>query len=133
MHPFSGNWTANLRKSQRHPNQQFGSASLRFEIAGEEISLTQSGVNMSGKQESSTLNLRADGHEHPVNPGAPEVLVVTKWRGTHLLDTQASRAGAVLGRGTYEVSADGLTLTARVQGVDAQGAAFEQVIVFDRE
>jgi hypothetical protein len=31
------------------------------------------------------------------------------------------------------VSPDGKTLTAKLKGIDASGAEFEQVIVFDRE
>jgi hypothetical protein len=40
--------------------------------------------------------------------------------------------GTILGRGTYEVSEDGQTMTATVSGIDAAGKPFDQVIVFDR-
>ena len=53
--------------------------------------------------------------------------------GTHGLETIGKRGADTLGRGTYEVSADGRTLIAKVAGIDAQGAAFEQEIVFDRQ
>jgi hypothetical protein len=133
MNPLDGTWIANVAKSQRHQNHQFQSATLRFEVSGDAISLTQAGVNMSGKHESSTLTLLADGEEHPVSPQAPGVVVVTRWIDTHVLETIGKKDGEVVGRGTYEVSADNRTLTARVAGTDASGAAFEQVIVFDRE
>src|SRR5688572_30175709 len=132
MNPLSGQWIANLEKSRRHENHQFQSAALRFEVSGNTIALTQSGVNMSGKDESSTLTLVADGEEHPVSPQAPGVVVISKWIGPHILETVGKRGDAILGRGTYEVAADGQTLTATVAGIDAQGKAFEQVIVFDR-
>ena len=39
-----------------------------------------------------------------------------------------------MGDGAYDdVSSDGKTLTATVGGIDAAGARFEQVIVFDRD
>ena len=38
----------------------------------------------------------------------------------------------MVGSGSYEVSGDGMTLTATVAGTDAAGSRFEQVIVFDR-
>lgn len=132
MNPFTGTWVANLAKSRRHHNHQFQSATLRFEVAGDAISLTQSGVNMSGKHESSTLALLADGEEHAVSPQAPGVVVVTRWLGPNVLETIGKRGADVLGRGTYEIAPDGKTLTANVSGIDASGAAFEQVIVFDR-
>ena len=132
MNPFTGSWVANIAKSRRHENHQFQSATLTFEVSGDSVSLTQAGVNMSGKSESSTLIFHADGAEHPVSPQAPGIVVVTRWLGTHQLETVAKRAAATIGRGTYEVSADGRVLTARVAGIDAQGATFEQEIVFDR-
>jgi len=132
MDPLTGGWIANLTKSKRHPNHLFQSATLRFDVAGDVVSLTQTGVNMSGKHESSTLSLHADGEEHPVSPQAPGVVVVTKWLSTHVLETVGKKDGEVIGKGTYEVSADGTMLTARVAGIDASGTQFEQVIVFDR-
>jgi hypothetical protein len=132
MDPFTGTWVANLAKSRRHENHQFQSATLRFDVSGDVIALTQSGVNMSGKQESSSLTLNADGAEHAVSPQAPGVVVVTKWIGANVLEMTAKKDAGVVGGGTYEVSSDRQTLTATVSGIDAQGAAFEQVIVFDR-
>ncbi len=133
MSPLAGTSIANLEKSQRHANHQFKSATMRFEVEGETVLLTQGGVNMSGKQESSTLTLRADGQEHPVSPEAPGVVVVTNWIGPNVLETVGKKDDKVLGRGTYEVSADRRTLTATVGGVDGAGKACRpQVIVLDR-
>ena len=132
MDPFSGSWVANIAKSRRHANHQFQSATLTFEVSGDAVSLTQAGVNMSGKSESSTLTLHADGEEHLLSPQAPGIVVVTRWLGTHQLETIGKRGAETIGRGTYEVSADGHMLTAKVAGIDAQGAAFEQEIVFER-
>jgi hypothetical protein len=133
MDPFSGTWIANLEKSHRHVNHQFKSAAMRFAVAGDRVSITHSGVNMSGKQETGTTEVQADGHEHAVSPQAPGVVVVTTWVGTHRLQSQARKDGVVVGQGTYEVSPDGATLTATVSGTDASGNEFDQVIVFDRE
>jgi hypothetical protein len=130
--PFAGTWVANIEKSRRHANHQFHSATLTFDISGDQISMTHAGVNMSGKQESGTSTLIADGQEHPVSPLAPGVVVVTTWEGTHVLVTEGRKDGGVLGRGTYAVSEDGHTLTATVAGIDGAGQAFEQMIVFDR-
>jgi hypothetical protein len=60
------------------------------------------------------------------------VVVAARWRGAHVLETIARKNGTVVGDGSYEVSSDGTTLTATVAGIDAAGARFEQVIVFDR-
>ena len=132
MNPFIGTWVANIEKSQRHANHQFQSATLTFEVAGEVVSMTHAGVNMAGKQESGTSVLHPDGQEHPVSAEAPGVVVVTKWVGSHVLESEARKDERVVGRGTYAVSGDGKTLTATVAGTDAAGAGFEQVIMFDR-
>ena len=133
MDPFTGTWIANLSRSQRHPNHLFESATLTIAVSGDTVTLTHAGVNMSGQPESGTTILRADGKEHPASEQAPEIVVVTRWVGSHILDMVAKKDGEVIGQGTYEVSSDGSTLTAKVWGTDANGAPFEQVIVSDRE
>jgi hypothetical protein len=123
--PFVGNWAANLSKSKQHPN-------LQFVVNGDTVTLTQGGVNASGQEESGTITLQADGKERPI-PQAPGVVSVVRWIGSNVLETVGKKDGQVVGRGTYEVSADGKALTATVSGTDGSGAAFNQVIVFDRK
>jgi hypothetical protein len=132
MDPFTGLWTANLAKSQRDPSHQFQSATLRVAVYGDAVSLTHGGVNMSGQEESGTVNLQADGTPRPVSPQTPDVLVTTRWVGSHVLETVAMKDGELVGHGRYEVSGDGQTLTAKVSGTDGRGKPFAQVIVFDR-
>jgi hypothetical protein len=131
--PFSGTWAANVAKSQRHPNHLFQSATLRFAVASDTVTLTHGGVNASGEEESGAMTLQADGEEHPVSEQVPGVVVVTRWVGSRLLETVAKKDGTVVGQQSYEVSADGKTLTAKVWGTDAGGAHFEHVIAFDRK
>jgi hypothetical protein len=118
MHPLAGNWTANLTKSQRHANHQFQSATLRIEIHDDVVQLTQAGVNMSGKQESSTLTFNVDGVEHPI-PQAPGFVSLCQWVGNHALESMGKKDGAVVGHGTYAASDDGQVMTATVRGIDA--------------
>ena len=133
MNPFTGSWAANLEKSRRHENHQFASATMTFEVTDDAVSMAYTGVNAAGKVESSALVFHPDGKEHPISPQAPGVMMVSTWEGTHRLNTEARKGDAVLGRGSYEVSADHEVLTATMAGIDASGAAFEQVIVFERQ
>ena len=130
--PLAGTWKANLSKSQRDPNHQFQSLTLRFEVSDEAVLLTFTGVNMAGKQESGTRKLRPDGKEYPVAE-APGVVEIAKWMGTNTLAIVAKKDKQVVGESTYEVAQDGKTLTSKVKGTDAKGRQFEQLIVFDRE
>ena len=131
MHLLTGHWTANIAKSRRHPNHLFQSATMCFDVDEDAVSLSHAGVNMSGKEESATLKFRADGVEYPIAQ-VPGVVSVCRWVGSRTLETVGKKDGTVVGRGTYAVSEDGATMTATVEGVDAKGSPFEQVIVFDR-
>jgi hypothetical protein len=130
--PLSGAWVANLEKSKRHPNHLFQSATLEIVVSGDTVTITHGGVNAGGQAESGTVVLQADGKEHPV-PEHPGITVVTRWVGPRHLQTVGKSAGAAVGEQSYEVSTDGKTLTAKVSGIDASGARFDQVIVFDRK
>ncbi len=105
---------------------------MTFDVTETAVAMKYSGVNAGGNEESSALDFYPDGKEHPVSPQAPGVMMVCHWEGAHRLNTEARNGDVVLGRGSYEVSADGRVLTAALSGVDASGTAFEQVIVFDR-
>jgi hypothetical protein len=129
---LAGTWKANLAKSQRDPNHQFQSLTLHFEVSGDAVSLAYSGVNMSGEEESGAQRMHPDGKQYRVAE-APGVAVITKWLGPDVLETVAKKDGKVVGQGTYEVSGDGRTLTARIKGIDASGGSFEQVVVLERQ
>ena len=130
--PLVGKWKANLSKSQRDPNHQFQSLALRFEISDDELLLTFTGISMSGKEESGVQKIHPDGKERPVAE-AQGIVEVSRWVGSHTLESVAKKDGTVIGASRYEVSSDGKTLTSKVKGTDAKGRQFEQVIVFDRE
>jgi hypothetical protein len=131
VHLLAGTWIANLDKSRRDPNHQFHRATIRFEVAGDVVSIAYGGVNASGRDEQGAQRLTADGQEHPLAEAPGLVAVSTLER--CVLRTVATKDGAVMGRAAYEVSEDGKTLTATVSGRDGTGTPFEQRVVFDRE
>jgi hypothetical protein len=63
-------------------------------------------------------------------------MLTGRWLGTHGLETVAAKNGQIVGRGMYEVSADGRTLTVSATGPGANADGWQtdcaQVIVFDR-
>ena len=130
--PLAGTWIANIEKSKRHPNHLFKSAKLTFKISGPVVTLTYSGVNMSGVEETGTTLYHPDGEEHPLEamPGATEL---SRWASPRRLETTVKKDGKLIGQSNFEVSNDGKTLTATIKGTDAAGASFEQIIVCDRE
>ena len=130
MHALAGTWIANIEKSERHENHRFANATMRFAIADEEVRINYEGVNASGKLESSEQVLNADGlpHDHPLAPG----IIVTNSLSPRGFESRATKDGIVMGKGSYDVSEDGNTMTATIAGIDGSGKPFEQVIVFDR-
>lgn len=131
MHPLTGSWIANLPESRRDLNHQFESATMRFEIDGDIVSLAYGGVNAKGRQEQAAQRLHADGHERVV-PEAADV-AATWTLDERALHSLGRRNGLDVGRASYRVSDDGRRMTATVTGIDAAGKSFDQVIVFDRE
>ena len=130
--PFVGRWQADISRSTRHPANQFRAATMDFAVAGDSVSITNVVVTDAGREESETHTFVADGRERASNGTgggaagggtATRHLLVARWLGARVLETVDKQDGRVVGRGTYEVSADGRTLTI---------TAAEQVIVLVR-
>jgi hypothetical protein len=132
MNPFVGLWVANIGKSRRHVDHQFKSATITFDVSGEEVRLAHAGINASGNEECGTTVLRADGREYPVSPQSPGLVAIARWLGPHVLETEARRDGELISQGTYAVSEDGRNLIASIGGTDPTGTPFAHIIVFDR-
>jgi hypothetical protein len=120
---FAGTWTANLEKSEQHPANPFQSATLEFTVVGNTVTIAQVFVDPSGHQVGGRMTIQADGREHPSEYGNGHALIA-RWIGSHILEAADVKDGHILGRGTYEVSGDGKTLTVSTN---------EQRIVLDRK
>lgn len=120
--PFAGTWLANVSKSRQHPLNPFGSAMLSVDVAGDMLTITDIVVDGDGRTERRTNTLVADGSAHRSEGGNGYSLTAT-WRGPHVLETVGMKDGAIIGRGKYQVAADGQTMTI---------ANEEQMIVLDR-
>ena len=83
-------------------------------------------VNASGQEQRAAETFPTDGTESP-RTQSPGVALVARWVGSTVLATIAKKDGQVFALVTYEVLADGKTLTVRTSGM------LEQVIVFDSQ
>jgi hypothetical protein len=120
--PFAGTWLANVSKSRQHPLNPFRSATLYVDVAGDTLTITDDVVDGDGRTERRTNTLVADGNAHRSEGGSGYSLTAS-WRGPHVLETVGMKDGAVIGRGTYEVAANGQSMII---------ANEEQMIVLDR-
>jgi hypothetical protein len=106
-HPLTGTWTANVAASERHPLNEFRSAKVTFEVAGDVVTISHVTIDSSGRSERDTNVVEVDGEEHAAAHGNA---YVARWRSQRVLEVEARKDTQVVGRGTYEVSADGRTL-----------------------
>jgi hypothetical protein len=83
-------------------------------------------VTTSGDTQRAAETFRTDGIETPATL-TPGVTLIARWLGRHVLASVAQKSGAPFVLVTYEVSADGRTLTSRSSGM------IEQVIFLQRQ
>jgi hypothetical protein len=105
--PFVGTWVADVARSRRHPANPFRRATLRVDVAGDRVTIADVVVDEAGRETAGEHTVHADGVARAQGGG---YALTATWRGEHALETVATRDGAVVGRGTYEVSGDGRTL-----------------------
>jgi hypothetical protein len=124
QNPFVGTWQANLARSKRHAANQFQAATINFAVSGDTVTITDGFVDADGKKLHGRNTLKVDGQAHSTDRAG--YVLVAKWRGPHVLETLATKDGEVVGRGRYEVSADGMTMTVS----DGSG---DQLIVLEKD
>ena len=120
--PLAGGWIASVSRSTRHPANPFKSARIHFAVRGNSVEIRDEFVDESGRSVRGHNRLEADSAERA---GPNGYAVTASWRGTHELQTVATKDGQVIGGATYTVSADARTLTITDRGGDS-------VIVLDR-
>ena len=116
---FVGSWSSNLSKSQVPASYQYRRLVLQFAIVLDTITVGSTFVLSSGQEVSATELFHPDGKQHPgtLNPG---VMISAKWADSRKLETSATKDGKDASVVTYEVSADGKTLTTRYSAIPEQ-------------
>jgi hypothetical protein len=117
---LSGTWVANIAKSARHPDNPFVRATMQVDVDGNVITITDAVVDAAGDEVKTTNTIHADGVEYAAPHG---YALTSRWRGARAIEWEATKNGQPEGRGRYEVSPDGKSLTL---------TAGEHVFVFDR-
>ena len=105
--PFVGRWIADVSRSKRHPANLFRSATIHVAVSGDAVTFTSSSVDSGGKEERSQQTIHV-GSNAPRSAGHA---AKARWLSARVLEVDDWLDGALVGRATYEVSADGSTLT----------------------
>jgi len=121
QNPLAGGSIANVAEKKRHPPNQFRRERIHFTFRGHTVDIVDEFVDESGKAVRGRNTLEADGVERATGNG----YAITASLVARGLEFVARKDGAVIGGGTYAVSADGRTLTI----IDASGGS---MIVLNR-
>lgn len=119
---FAGAWKADIARSQRHPANPFQSASVVFEVEGDNLRMSDHVLDEAGREERHVNTIRADGRERAAEPRRG-YSVRASWRDPYTLETIGLKDGQPIGGATYALSPDGRTLTI---------SADQQLIVLER-
>ena len=120
--PFVGRWTANPGRSTPHPANPWRTATIVFEVHGDNVKITDVVVDASGREERHVNAIQADGIEHASGSGDGYSLL-SRWRDPHTLEAIGKKDGHAVGAALYQVSVDGRTLTI---------SGDQQLVVLDR-
>ena len=121
--PFVGNWVMDISKSRLSPELPLQSATLQIAVSGNTISMSGTMV-VAGKEIKRAETFRSDGTETPATING--IRLAAQWVGPYVLATVGMKGDQLIALDTYEVSADGKTLTVRTSG------SIEQVLVLER-
>jgi hypothetical protein len=124
--PFVGSWVVNPANSKPSPEFKFQRVTLQIDVAGDFVKMSSVIVDPAGKEQRAAETFRSDGTETP-GTLTPGVTHIAKFVGSQVLATIANKDGKLFAMITYEVSADGKTLTSRSSGM------MEQTMVFERQ
>jgi hypothetical protein len=133
--PYLGTWKTNLAKSKYDPGPApRNPTTIKRESApGGGVKTTVDGMDAQGNPTHSEYTASYDGKDYPVK-GSTEWDTVAIRRidaNTRLLINK--KGGNVVRLARHAVSPDGKTLTSISVGVDAQGHAFHDIAVYDKQ
>jgi hypothetical protein len=129
---IDGTWKLNVAKS-KFSDTAPKSATRVYTESADGTTLDQKMVGADGKEMSMHVTLAYDGKAHPIT-GNPDADSGTgKAINAHSSDFTLTKGGKVVGSVHRVVSADGKTLTVNNKGTHADGKAYDDTLVFDKQ
>lgn len=122
-HPIVGTWAARPAPgSGDHRQLHAWDVVIEFELTDDIVTLTQIAADPAGRESAMKMTIQADGQEHPV-PFGNELMLEARWTDARTLEIIGKHGERIVSTGTYELSADGLSLVA---------STADQHVVFQR-
>jgi len=131
--PVIGTWQLNLAKSTYSPGPAPKSMTRTYAESAQGITLTIKMTTANGMDSNTTFVFKEDGKPYPVS-GTSDTDAASVTRVDPLkVNFKQMRAGVVTATGARTVSKDGKTLTVSQKGTHADGAKYNDVMVYDRQ
>jgi hypothetical protein len=131
--PAIGTWKLNLAKSKFSPGPAPKSQIRTYVESAQGVMLTIKNTAADGKETTLTLTFKDDGKPQAVT-GSPDFDMVAVTRtGASTTHSTQTKAGVVVSTAERSVSQDGKTLTFAQKGTHADGVAFDDLSVYDRQ
>jgi hypothetical protein len=132
---FTGTWKLNVAASQYAAGMAPKDVTVVVAEKGADMTVSATGTAGDGKPMSVKYSMPLKGGPLSYTEGAPASGVTTtiKRVNASTIDSTSSLNGKEVGSTHAVVSADGKTLTRTVKGVDAQGKAFQNTEVYERQ
>jgi hypothetical protein len=131
--PAIGTWKLNLEKSKFSPGPAPQSQTRSYVESAQGVNLTVKTTAADGKESTLTLTFKDDGKPYAVTGIADFDAVTVKRTGAGTTSSTQTKAGVTVGNAERSVSKDGKTLTFAQKGTHANGVAYDDVSVYDRQ
>jgi hypothetical protein len=126
-----GTWKLNEAKSKiTGPGKNL---TVVYEAAGDNIKVIVDGVDAEGKPTHNEWTGKFDGKDYPVTGDANADTRSYTVVDDHTVSLTNKKGGKTMATGKIVVAADGKSRTLTVNGTDAQGKKFENVVVYDKQ
>jgi hypothetical protein len=131
--PLIGTWDLNVAKSKFNPGPALKSSIRTFEAIANGLKYSGKSVNADGTTLGTQWTAYFDGKDYPITGDPNTDTMAIKRIDKFTIEGTAKKAGKVTYRVRQIVSQDGKVSTLTVQGTDAQGKPYNNVLVFDKK
>lgn len=131
--PAVGTWTLNVAKSKFSPGPAPTSDTRTYTESADGITMTWKSTGANGKEMTVQTTYRTDGKDYPVTGNPMFDTLSLKQVDSHTVEVVQKKGGKVIGHSTRTVSKDGKVLTLSSKGTSADGVAYDNVMVYDKQ
>jgi opacity protein-like surface antigen len=131
--PVVGTWTLNTAKSKFTPGPAPKSQTRTYAETAQGTAMTFTGAAANGSPMSGQSTFKYDGKDYKITGSADYDTLSLKRLNGSTVRTDLKKGGKVVGTTVRTLSGHGKVLTLASKGTGATGAAFDNVMVFDKK